>query len=364
MSKDYYAILGVKKEANEDEIKKSFRRLAHEHHPDKGGDQSKFKDINEAYQILGNKEKRALYDRHGSAAFEQGGFGGGGGGFGGFGGGGFNQSGFDINFDEMGDLSDILGGMFGFQGGGQNRKRKGSDIQTEVTIDFLESVHGVHKTIKLHKNGPCAICNGSGAKAGSSLEECKTCKGKGQVQKMNRTVFGSIQTVVTCTDCQGKGKKSTESCKECSGSGVERKTKEYQVDIPAGISDSEGVRISGEGEYPGAGGQAGDLIVRVRVKTHAIFERDRNEILSRVEVPYSTLALGGETEVATVDGNGSLKIPEATPAGTVFKLRGKGVPYLHGSGRGDHLVTVMPQIIKKLSREQKIALDDLRKIGL
>ncbi len=362
MAKDFYAILGVKKDASEDDIKKSFRRLAHEHHPDKGGDQQKFKDINEAYQVLGDAKKRATYDQYGSAAFEQGGMGGGPQGFGGFG--GFNQSGFDINFEDMGDLGDILGGMFGFQGGGGGRKKRGADIQTDLTIDFLEAVHGVTKTVKLHKNNPCSTCSGSGAKPGSNMDECKTCKGKGQVEKINRTVFGSIQTAVTCPDCQGKGKTPSEPCKDCDGTGVERKTREFQVAIPAGISDSEGVRIGGEGEFPGAGGHAGDLIVRIRVRSHPHLEREGNDILSRVEVPYSTLALGGETEVETVDGEGSLKVPEGTQAGTVFKLRGKGVPYLHGAGRGDHLVTVMPQVNRKLTKEQRAKLDDLRQAGL
>ena len=364
MPKDYYAILGVKKDASEDEIKKSFRRLAHEHHPDKGGDQQKFKDINEAYQIVGNKEKRSVYDRHGSAAFENGGAGAQGfGGFGGFGGAN-GQAGFDINMDDMGDLGDILGGMFGFQGGGGGRSRRGADIQTDVTLEFLEAIHGTSKSVKLHSNGPCSTCSGTGAKPGTKMEECKTCNGKGQVQKMSRTVFGTIQTMVACSDCRGKGKKPSEPCKDCDGTGIERKTREHKFDIPAGINDGEGIRIAGEGEYPGDGGRSGDLIVRIRVKAHPHLERDGNEILSRVEVPYSTLQLGGETEVETVDGMGSLKIPEGTQAGTVFKLRGKGVPYLHSSSRGDQLVTVMPQVAKKLSKEQKQALENLRNAGL
>ncbi len=364
MAKDYYSTLGVSKTATDDEIKKAFRRLAHEHHPDKGGDQKKFKDINEAYQILGDKEKRTLFDTHGSAAFEQGGFGNAqnGQGFGGFH--GFNQGGFDINFEDMGDLGDMLGGMFGFSGGGKKRARRGQDIQTEIAIDFLEAIHGVKKQIKLHKNTACSVCSGSGAKQGSKKETCKTCGGKGQVQKMARTMFGTMQTNVACDVCHGEGEKISDPCIECTGSGIERKTREYTVEIPSGLNDGEGVRIEREGEFPGPGGHPGDLIVRVRVKSHPAFERDEDSIISKVEIPFSTMILGGEVEIETVDGTGSLKIPEFTVAGTVFKLKGKGVPHLHSHIRGDHLVTVMPVTPKKISKEQRAILIEAKKIGL
>lgn len=360
MGKDYYKILGVEKGASADDVKKAFRRLAHEHHPDKGGDQQKFKDINEAYQILGDKDKRAKYDQFGSAAFEQGGFGAGGfgQGFGGF-------EGMNVNFEDLGDLGDIFGSMFGFgaRSGGQ-RVRRGKDIETEVILDFLESVHGAKRTLNLYVNSACSVCSGSGAEPGSKIETCKTCSGQGQVMRATRTFFGTIQTAAACPECGGQGKRNTADCRHCSGTGIERKTREIPLDIPAGIGDGEAVKIAGAGEFPGGNGRAGDLYVRIRVKAHQDFVREDHDVLSTVFVPYSTLALGGETEIPTVDGPGSLKIPEATPAGTVFRIRGKGFPYLRGGSRGDQLVTVQPLVKKKLGRDERQAVERLKAAGL
>lgn len=357
-SKDFYAILGVPKTASDDEIKKAFRRLAHEHHPDKGGDQQKFKDINEAYQVLGDKEKRGKYDQFGSAAFEQGGFGGGQG-FGGF-------SGFSGNVDlnDLGDLGEMFGEMFGFQGGRGSKQQRGANVEVDVNIDFLDAVKGVTTKIKLHKNEQCSVCTGSGAEPGSEMETCATCKGAGQINRSVRTMFGTIQSAAQCPECFGKGKRPKHLCKHCKGTGVERKTVELDIPIPAGINESEAIRITGGGEFPGVGGKAGDLFVRVHIKSHPLFSRDEQTILSTVEVPYSTLLLGGEIDIDTIDGKGSLKIPENTQPNTVFKLRGKGIPYLQRSGQGDHLVTVIAQVSKRLSGEQRRALEELRKAGL
>lgn len=357
--KDYYAILGVSKTSSEDEIKKSFRRLAHEHHPDKGGDQKKFKDINEAYQVLGDKSKRSTYDQFGSAAFEQPAGAGSGfaGGFDGF-------NGVNVNFEDLGGLGDIFGEMFGFQTGGRQKTRRGSDIEIEVSIDFLEAVRGAAKPVKLYRHDACSVCSGSGSEPDSVMEKCKTCNGKGQVSRATRTMFGTIQSAVTCPECHGKGEKPTKLCKHCSGTGVERKTTEISVPIPAGISDGEAIRITGQGEFPGSGGKAGDLFVRVHVKPHSTFDREGNDVISMLRVPYTTLLLGGEVPIETVDGSGSLTIPENTPPGTVFKLRGKGFHPVHGGNRGDHLVTVQPLVPKKLSREQRKSLEDLRNAGL
>lgn len=357
MSKDYYNILGVSKGASEDEIKKAFRRLAHEHHPDKGGDQQKFKDANEAYQVLCDKNKRSKYDQFGSAAFENGGYGGGQGqGFGGF-------EGFNVNVDDLGDFGDILGSMFGMGGRGRGPKR-GKDIETEVALDFLETVTGAKKKIKLYKHDPCSICSGTGAEPGAKMETCKTCQGKGQVMQAVRTMFGTMQSAVTCSECFGKGTKPSQICKHCSGTGIERKTKEMEFDVPAGISDGETLKVAGEGEHPGAGGRPGDLYIHIRVKSHPIFERESSDVRSTVHISYSMLSLGGETEIDTVDGKGSLKIPEATEPGSVFKIRGKGFPFLRSNGRGDHLVTVQPIVQKKLSKEQRRALEQLKEQGL
>lgn len=355
--KDYYAILGVKKDATGDDIKKAFRRLAHEHHPDKGGDQQKFKDINEAYQILGDQQKRSKYDQFGSAAFEQGGFGGGAQGFGGF-------EGFNINMEDLGDFGDILGTMFGVGGRGGRGSKRGQDIETEVAIEFVEAVTGVKKKIKLYKHDPCSTCKGNGAEPGAKIETCKTCQGRGQVTQAVRTMFGVMQSAVPCPECGGKGSKPSQLCAQCKGAGIERKTKEIEVDIPAGIAEGETLKVSGEGEYPGFGGRPGDLYIHARVKSHPMFEREGSDVVSSVRIPYSTLVLGGEIEIDTVDGKGSLKIPEATEAGTIFKIRGKGFPFLRSSGRGDHLVTIQSLVQRKLTKEQRQAIETLRDIGL
>ncbi|MDD2785661.1 MAG: molecular chaperone DnaJ [Patescibacteria group bacterium] len=370
MPKDYYKILGVEKGASEDEIKKAFRRLAHEHHPDKnGGNEQKFKDINEAYQVLGDKQKRTTYDQFGSAAFENGGMGGQGG-FGGFNGaqgfGGFGGQGFNINVDDLGDLGDMLGGMFGFGGGGRggSRKKQGNDIETEIKLSFIESVFGAQKEIKLYKNSPCGICKGSGSDPSGNISECKTCGGRGRVQQAQRTIFGVMNTAVTCPDCKGTGKRIEKPCKDCSGTGVEKRERVLTVKIPPGMNDGEALRVSNEGEYPGQGGISGDLYIRVRVAAHSAFRRQDNDILSTVHVPFSIMTLGGNIDVETVDGSVSLKIPTATMAGTVFKLKDKGVPYTNGRSRGDHLVTVMPEVPTRLSREQKKKLEELGELGL
>lgn len=359
--KDFYSILGVSKSASPEEIKKSFRRLAHEHHPDKGGDAQKFKDINEAYQVLGDEAKRKQYDQFGSAAFENGGMGGPGG-FGGFGGFG-QQGGFSVNMEDMGDLGEMFGGMFGF-GGGRSKQKRGANIEVDVTLDFLESVKGVEKAVKLYKHDRCSSCDGNGAEKGSQLITCKTCSGKGQVQHVQRTILGNIQMQTPCAECFGTGKVPEKPCPSCKGVGVERRERELTVHIPAGISDGEALRIDSEGEHPGKGGKAGDLYVRIHVKQHSLFVREGNDIHTRVDIPFTTLALGGSITIQTVDGDGELKIPEGTASGSVFRVRGKGVPFLRSNGRGDQFVTVQPEVKGKLSRDQRKMLEELRGLGL
>ncbi len=363
MPKDFYKILGVEKGASEDEIKKSFRRLAHEHHPDKGGDQQKFKDINEAYQVLGDKQKRAKYDQFGSAAFEQGA--GGFNGANGFGGFGFDPSGFNVNMDDFGDLGDVLGGMFGFGGGGRGSyKKHGHDIETELRLTFLESVFGAEKEIKIYKNSACSVCHGTGSDPEGKISSCQTCGGRGRIQQAQRTIFGVMNTAVACPDCQGTGQRIEKPCKHCSGTGMEKLERVMKIRVPAGMSEGEALRISSEGEYPGRGGTAGDLYVRIRVAAHPTFNREGNDILSTVRIPFSIMALGGSVDIETVDGQGSLKIPDGTASGEVFKLKNKGVPYGNGHSRGDHLVTIVPEVPNKLTREQKKKLEELGELGL
>ncbi|MDO8617994.1 MAG: molecular chaperone DnaJ [Candidatus Uhrbacteria bacterium] len=374
MSKDYYKILGVPKSASEDEIKKAFRRLAHEHHPDKGGDQAKFKDLNEAYQILSDKQKRGTYDRFGSAAFDGSTgspFNGQQGGFGGFQGQGF-PGGFEFNFgggngQDFGDLGDVLGEMFGFRGaqGSRSKQAHGKDIEMDLELSFREAAFGVaDRSMKLYKYHPCSRCKGDGAEPGTKIKNCETCGGQGQVRQAQRTVFGNVQTVVTCPTCHGRGKKPEKDCSLCRGQGVERREQVLHVQIPAGIQSDEVMKVSGEGEAAPYGGRAGDLYLRIHVKTDPHFEREGNDVRSIISIPYSVLVLGGSIEVETLDGKTSLKIPEATNPGTNFQLRGKGVPYLRSHGRGDHIVTVTTETPKKLTKEQKKLLEELKERGL
>ncbi len=364
MAKDYYAVLGVQKNATEDELKKAFRRQAHEHHPDKGGDQQKFKDVNEAYQILNDPQKRAAYDRFGSAAFEQRGGGApGGGGFGGFG--GFDFS--NMETDGFGDLGDVLGQMFGFGGGGggtKSRQTRGKDIQVELELSFRESVFGVEKPLKLYKHMACSRCKGDGAEPGSKVLSCATCQGSGQIRHGQRTPFGTMQVASPCVECQGRGKRPEKTCHLCRGIGVERREEKVTIAIPAGIAEGETLKVMDQGEAAAYGGKSGDLYVRIRVKQDPHFERDGNHILSQVFAPFTTMSLGGVLEVETVDGSVTLKIPEGTPPGTLFTIRGKGVPFVRSGGRGDHVVRVEPAVPKKISREQKRLLEALKQEGL
>ena len=359
MAKDFYAILGVQKGASDDEIKKAFRRAAHEHHPDKGGDPVKFKDVNEAYQVLSDKQKRQVYDQYGSAAFDQGGAGAGGpGGFGGF---GFDPSGFQggAGFEDLGDM---LGEMFGFGGGRSRREPRGSDIQMDVELTFKEAAFGVAKKLNLYKSSACSRCQGNGAEPGTKLDACKTCQGQGQVRQSQRTPFGTVQMNTTCGTCHGKGKIPERPCATCRGQGTERREQTLEVQIPGGIEDGQALQISGQGEAI-SGGRPGDLFLRVRVKHDPYFDREGHDVIATVAVPFSLLALGGDLEVETLDGKQVVQVSESTNPGAVLTLRGKGIPYGRGS-RGNHLLTLTVQLPNKLTKEQRDSLDQLRKSGL
>lgn len=366
MSKDYYKVLEVDKNASQDEIKKAFRKKAHQYHPDKkDGDEAKFKEVNEAYQILGNEQKRKQYDQFGDSAFSGQGFGGTGmnwedfvrqaqQGRGGMGG---------VEFD-MGDLGDIFGDIFGFSGrGGRGRRsNRGADIQTEIELDFKEAIFGTHKDVKLYKTVACSHCKGNKAEPGTPIETCQTCNGSGVVTSVQRTILGAFQSRSRCPHCQGEGKIPKEKCKQCGGSGLEKDTVELRIDIPAGIEHGQTIKLAGQGEAAPSG-SAGDLYVRVRVKGDARFERDGMTIRSTAEISISQAVLGDKIDVETVDGEVTLKIPAGTQSGQVFTLRGKGAPGLHGRGRGDHLVTVDVRIPKKLSRAQRKLFEQLQESG-
>jgi molecular chaperone DnaJ len=360
--RDYYETLGVGKNASADEIKKAFRKKAHELHPDKGGDAEAFKSVNEAYQVLGDEKKRATYDRFGHAAFQGGGGPAGAGGFGNYGFGGFQGG---INVDDFGDLGDVLGSMFGFGGGAsRSRTRRGKDIEVTVKIGFLDTVKGVAVPLTLRALSQCERCRGNGAEPGSNVVRCATCGGSGRVTQSQRTPFGAFQSVVTCADCRGSGSRPEKRCTACDGSGARMQNREIRVDIPAGIADSESVKLTGQGESAMYGGASGDLYVHMRVGSHPLFRREGQDVLSEQRAPFSTFALGGDVQVDTVDGKGALRVPAGTPPGTVFKLRGHGIPYLRSHGRGDHLVTLVPDVPRRLTKEQKKLMEDLRGMGL
>lgn len=364
MPKDYYAILGVPKTASADEIKKAFRRLAHEHHPDKGGNEQRFKDVNEAYQVLGDEKKRAAYDRFGSAAFEQGGPGPGG--FGGFDFNGFGGGGFQVNMDDLGDLGDVLGEMFGFgrASGGRRGKPRGQDISIDLELSFKESIFGVTKEVNLLKHDRCEHCKGEGAEPGTKRVSCKTCSGSGQVRQAQRTLFGVMQVASTCSTCAGVGTVPETPCKICKGEGVNRRESKLSIEVPAGISNGDALKMPGQGEAAPYGGVSGDLYIRLHVAHDSHFTREGSTLRSEVEVPFSTLVLGGSVDVETVDGMREVSIRERTPTGAEVVMQGSGVPTGRRGERGDHIVTVKAHVPKKLTREQEQALEVLRGLGL
>lgn len=364
MAKNYYETLGVSKSASADEIKKAFRKLAHEHHPDKkSGDEAKFKELNEAYQVLGNTEKRQQYDQFGQTfsgpgSNAGGGFGGrpqGGNPFGqGFGGqGGFNQG--NVNFD-FEDLGDIFGNFFG--GGRSQQSSRGSDLETEVTLEFEEAVFGAEKDLDLNKEINCDKCHGSGAEPGSKIDTCKTCNGSGRVTRMQQTILGNFQSQATCPDCHGKGKKPEKACSKCQGKGHVRGHEKIKVIIPAGISDGQSVKLTGKGEM-GENNNAGDLYIRVRVRTNKNFVRQGDDILSTVHINLKQAILGDKIKVETVDGQVELKIPEGTQSQTKFRLKGKGVTHLRVNGRGDQIIDVIVDIPKGLGRKERKLLEEI-----
>lgn len=346
--RDYYEILGISKNASADEIKKAFRKAAIQHHPDKeGGDEAKFKEINEAYEVLKDAQKRQRYDQFGHAGV--GGNGGGGGNpFEGFGGQGQN-----VHFDfGDGGLGDIFGSFFG---GGQQRgqgPRRGRDVETSIELTFEEAVFGAEKTIRLTLDDECSHCKGSTVEPGYSLKTCDTCKGAGQQMRVMNTIFGAIQQAVTCPTCSGRGKVPEKVCSVCRGSGTERKKSDITLKVPAGIDDGATIRLQERGEAIGQGTR-GDLYVHIRVKPHKKFTREGTIILSEEHVGMVDAALGTEITVDTVDGPVRMKVPAGTQSGTDFKLSSHGVPHLRSESRGPHIVSIIVDTPTKLTKKQK-----------
>lgn len=356
---DYYSTLGVSRGASEDEIKKAFRKLAHQYHPDKGtGDEKKFKEINEAYQVLGNKEKRARYDQTGQDYHSQGQGGGAGqGGFGGFG--GFDFNGQEFNFNGSG-FEDVFSDLFGGRMGGRGRARAGADIQVDVEISFEEMVRGVKREVRLRKLSECETCHGTGGKPGSKENTCAQCQGAGRVRRAVQSIFGMMEQVVTCDRCQGRGKTYADQCSACHGAGRTQREESVSIDIPAGISDGQTLSLSGHGAAGEAGSRPGDLYVNVHVRPHETLVRKGDDIVTEYAMSFAEAALGAKVSIETIEGEVIMKIPAGTQPGEIFRIKGKGVPHLQRYGRGDHLVSVTLSVPKKLSSEAKHAIESLK----
>ena len=351
--RDYYEVLGVGKDADAKEIKKAYRKLAMKYHPDKNpGDkdaEEKFKEINEAYEVLSDEEKRSTYDRFGHDGLNgQGGFGGGQG-FGGFGGSGFG--GFEDIFGDI--FGSSFGGGFGSSSSRRRGPKRGADIRQSVTISFEDAAFGKKIKVKINRSEECEECHGSGARPGTSKKTCPTCHGSGTVQSVQRTPFGNIASQRTCSTCNGEGEINESPCNKCHGKGSVRKTKTIEVDIPAGIDDGQMIKLSGQGEVGEKGGPRGDLYIVVNVQKHDIFTREGYDVYIEMPIRFTQAALGDKLEVPTLDGKVSYTLPEGTQTGTVFRLREKGIPKLRSNSRGDQYVKVIIDTPKKLNDEQK-----------
>lgn len=359
--KDYYDVLGVSKTATADEIKKAYRKLARQYHPDVNKDNpeaaEKFKEASEAYSVLSDEQKRAQYDQFGHAAFENGGAGGAGGfggfeGFGGFGGGG---------------MEDIFDMFFGGQGRGSRGSnagpQRGADLRFDLEITFEEATFGLEREISLYRDEQCPHCHGNGVEPGSKVETCPECHGSGEIRFTQNTMFGQMTNVRPCPKCHGEGKIISEPCKECRGQGTVKKNKKLKVKIPAGVDNGSRLRVAGEGEAGVKGGPSGDLYVYLYVKPHKFFERDGTTVYCEVPINIVQATLGDEIKVPTLDGQVVMKVPEGTQPGKVLRLKGKGIPSLRNSTRGDQLVRIKVVVPQKLNEKQKDALRKFAEIS-
>ena len=374
---DYYEVLGVTKSATQEDIKKAFHKLAHKYHPDKGGDEKKFKEINEAYQVLSDRAKRAQYDQFGRV-FDQGQGGPGGNPFEGqpFGSWawGNRPQGGEVEFD-FGDVGDIFEEFFGGGFGGDRRttkkdSRRGKDIQVDIEIPLEKTLKEFTEAINLTKYVVCHRCQGAGAEPGSKIKECFSCRGMGQVQQIRKTVFGSYTTLATCPECRGEGTIPEKPCNVCRGEGRIKEQERIEIGIPAGIDTNQVIKVEGKGEAGKKGAKAGNLFVRIFVKQHSVFERRGDDLFSQAEINFSQAALGDEIEIKSLEGTDILlQVPAGTESGKVLRISGKGIPHFGGPqwgtpGKGNLYVELKIKTPKKLSREQKELLEKLKKEGL
>ncbi|WP_337550239.1 molecular chaperone DnaJ [Dysosmobacter welbionis] len=350
--RDYYEVLGVSRGASEDEIKKAYKKMARKYHPDLNpGDKTaeeKFKEVNEAYEVLSDADKKARYDQYGHAGVDPN-----------FGAGGFG-GGFDGSFD-FGDLGDIFGSFFGggFGGGRRtnpNAPQRGESIRMSIAISFEEAAFGCEKAVTVERYETCDTCHGNGCAPGTSPEVCPDCHGTGTVQVRRQTPMGVFATSSPCPKCGGKGRIIHQPCKDCRGSGMVRKKKTIQASIPAGIDNGQTISIRGQGNAGKNGGPAGDLLITITVRPHEMFRREGTSVLCEAPITFTQAVLGAELEIPTIDGKVKYTLPEGTQSGTTFRLKGKGIPSINGRGRGDQYVTVYIETPKNLNKEQKEAL--------
>jgi len=357
--KDYYQILGVPRNASQDDVKKAYRKLAHQFHPDKtAGNEDKFKEVSEAYQVLGDERRRAQYDRFGSDGFGSAGPGFGGGPQGGV---EWDFSGFGQDFEGV-DLCDIFGDMFGFGGAARSRTPRGRDIAIDIELSFKEAAFGVERSVLLRKAAVCASCKGEGKEPGTSANPCASCNGSGSVHETRRSMFGSVTKLRTCTVCHGKGEVPKEPCKACRGDGVVQASEEIVLAVPSGIDNGEMIKLVGKGEAI-AGGIAGDLYVKVHVHPDKRFSRAGYDVATSLEVSVTEALLGASKQVETLDGFIQVQIPAGTASGDMLRIRGKGIPRARG-GRGDLLIKTIIKPPRKLSKKARQLLEELQKEGL
>lgn len=343
--RDYYEVLGVDRGASEDEIKKAYRKLARKYHPDMNPDNQdgaaeKFKEVHEAYDVLKDQEKRSSYDQFGHAAFDMGA--------------GAGQNGAGFGFGGFEDIFDtFFGGGFGSSFGGRRGPRRGPDLQMNMEISFEDAAFGVEREVTIHRKEECKECAGTGAAPGTKPVTCYKCGGSGQMRTNQQTPFGQFSSVTTCDNCHGTGKTIEKPCGKCKGKGQVRRPRKVSIKVPAGVDNGSALRLAGEGELGEQGGPPGDLIVRLRVRPHKVFKREKDNVTMEIPISFVQAALGDEIEIPTLEGKTTLKIPEGTQPEAVFHLRGKGIPHLQGYGKGDQIITVKVGIPTKLTAKQK-----------
>lgn len=347
--KDYYQILGLDRNASQEDIKKAYYKLAHEYHPDKGGDKEKMKEINEAYQVLSDKEKKSQYDRFGNV-------------FDGAGQQGASNMGFDFS-----DLDEMFGDIFGFRSRGFSKRdlRKGADIRIDLEIPLETTLKSIDKEISLYKQVVCSRCQGKGGEPGTSLNECFSCRGTGKVQQVKRTFLGSFSRWSVCPECRGEGQKPEKPCNVCKGEGRVKAEEKIKISIPAGVDSNQIIKMVGKGEAGKRGGQPGDLYIRVLIKPHKIFQRRGDNLFISMPISFSQAVLGDEIEIPTLEGNNIiLKVPSGTESGSILRVSKKGVSHFSRYGRGDLYVELIVKTPKRLTKSQKMLLNKLKEQGL